>query len=138
MSADASTDSGYTMYFSGAWNGNYGGTSAAAPLWAALLALTNASATCLAPIGFANPVLYRAAASSYATDFNDITVGNNDLTSRGKFAAGPGYDMASGLGSPIGGPLAATLCNGGIRRRGHRARPRAAGLEAPASQPTPR
>ena len=40
-------------------------------------------------------------------------MGNNDLTSRGKFPAGPGYDMATGLGSPIGGPLAATLCNGG-------------------------
>ena len=113
VSADASPESGYAIYFNGKWVGNFSGTSAAAPLWAAFLALTNASPTCLAPIGFANPVLYRAAASSYATDFNDITVGNNDLTSRGKFPAGPGYDMATGLGSPIGGPLAATLCNGG-------------------------
>ena len=49
VSADASPESGYAIYFNGKWVGNFSGTSAAAPLWAAFLALTNASPTCLAP-----------------------------------------------------------------------------------------
>ena len=85
-----------------------GGTSAAAPAWAALIALTNASAACAgAPIGFANPALYHAGGVAYSSDFNDITSGNNDLTGTcGLFPAGSGYDMASGLGSPNGTALA--------------------------------
>ncbi len=65
----------------------------------------NASSACNGtPIGFANPVLYTAAANAYSTDFNDITIGNNDLTgtNAGNFPAGKGYDMATGLGTPNG------------------------------------
>ena len=44
----------------------------------------------------------------------DITSGNNDYTGTngGLYPAGPGYDMASGLGTPNGGNLAGTLCAG--------------------------
>ena len=94
-----------------------GGTSGAAPAWAALIALTNASSPCSGTaVGFANPALYNAAANAYAADFNDITSGNNDMTGTngGQFAAGPGYDMATGLGSPNGSSLAGALCTDAI------------------------
>ena len=89
--------------YDGDWTA-IGGTSAAAPLWAAFMALTNAG--CTTPIGFANPTLYKVAGSSYSSTFNDITSGNNDYTpsgyTGGLYPAGTGYDMASGLGSPKG------------------------------------
>ena len=58
-----------------------GGTSSATPIWAALLALVNASPTCAADkingvqdVGFASPLLYGIAANrtAYARSFNDI------------------------------------------------------------------
>jgi subtilase family serine protease len=126
VSADADPDTGYTIY----WNGNnaagpgntagwqvVGGTSGAAPLWAALLALTNASGACHGmAVGFANPALYYAAGIAYAGDFNDITSGNNDMTGTndGRFAAEPGYDMASGLGTPNASALTSSLCTDSI------------------------
>jgi subtilase family serine protease len=126
VSADSSPSTGYVIY----WNGSnsaglgapvgwqvVGGTSGAAPAWAALLALTNASSSCAGtPIGFANPALYNAAASAYAAGFNDIASGDNDMTgiNGGQFAAGPGYDMATGLGSPNGSALAGALCTDAI------------------------
>ena len=83
-----------------------------------MIALTNASAACGgAPIGFANPALYHAAAVAYGADFNDITSGDNDMfpaTNGGLYPAGAGYDMATGLGSPNGTALAQTLCANAI------------------------
>ena len=114
VSADADPATGYAIYYGGGWTG-IGGTSAAAPLWAAFTALVNASSGCAGtPIGFANAALYKAAGTAYAADFSDITTGNNDVTGTngGKFAAAAGYDMASGLGTPIGSTLPATLCGG--------------------------
>jgi hypothetical protein len=110
VAADADPSTGYVIYYGGAWTA-FGGTSAAAPLWAAFAALANASSGCAGKaIGFANPLLYGPAAA----DLNDITTGNNDVlgVNDGKFAAGPGYDMASGLGTPDGSALAAAMCNG--------------------------
>ena len=111
VSADADPATGYVVYYN-AWQSD-GGTSAGAPLWGALLALADASSTCHGrAIGFANPLLYKAAANDYAGDFNDVTTGNNDELSAhgGLYPAAVGYDMASGLGTPIGTPLAQALC----------------------------
>jgi subtilase family serine protease len=114
VSADADPYTGYLMYYEGAWTG-IGGTSAASPVWAATVALANASPACSGTtVGFANPALYRAAGTpQYASYFHDITAGNNDFTGTngGKYAAGLGYDMASGLGTPIASTLAVTLCD---------------------------
>jgi len=99
-----------TMYYSSylGWQ-LYGGTSSAAPIWAALLAVANESATCQSKpatqsgVGFVSPLLYSVAANptAYAASFNDITAGNNDPYGySGLFPATTGYDMASGLGSP--------------------------------------
>jgi hypothetical protein len=88
-----------------------GGTSSASPIWAAMLALADASPTCRANaatasgVGFVSPLLYAIASSptAYAASFDDITEGDNDVygLDGGKtFAATNGYDPASGLGSP--------------------------------------
>jgi hypothetical protein len=112
VSGAADPSTGYVINYGGSW-GRIGGTSGAAPLWAALIALANASSTCASkPIGFLNPALYGAAGSGYASAFNDVTSGNNDITGApgNLFTAGSGYDMASGLGTPKGTALAAALC----------------------------
>ena len=77
-----------------------GGTSAVAPLWAGLVALINQRLATLGkkPAGFINPILYANAGA-----FHDITSGNNDIDhSLHKYASAPGWDPASGLGSPDG------------------------------------
>jgi len=126
VSADGDPATGYMIYWNGSGDAGptqpegwqaVGGTSAAAPAWAALLALANASARCAGtPIGFANPALYYAAGTAYGSDFNDITSGNNDMTgsNSGLYPAGSGYDMATGLGSPNATALAQSLCTDSI------------------------
>jgi subtilase family serine protease len=124
VSADANPSTGYLIYWDGnglptdtaAWS-RIGGTSAATPLWAALIALTNGSSACSGTrIGFLNPDLYAVAATNYAGTFNDVIAGSNDIagTNRGLFTAGAGYDMASGLGTPNGATLPAALCSAAI------------------------
>ncbi len=105
-----------------------GGTSSATPIWAGMLALADASPTCRANpatasgAGFVPPLLYAIASSpsAYAASFNDITEGNIDqygLDDGKVYPARPGYDLASGLGSPrMTGPggsagLAYYLCS---------------------------
>jgi Pro-kumamolisin, activation domain len=88
-----------------------GGTSSAAPLWAAMLALVNASPACAtnattrAGVGFVSPLLYAVASNpaAYRASFTDITTSSNDiygLDDGQVFPATPGYDLGSGLGSP--------------------------------------
>ncbi|MEV6210355.1 S53 family peptidase [Kitasatospora sp. NPDC051914] len=90
------------------WANIYGGTSAAAPLWAALVALANSSTDCAAngPVGYLNPILHKLDGSV----FNDVTIGNNDISGSGKYSALAGYDLASGLGSPKGRAVMSALC----------------------------
>jgi hypothetical protein len=121
VSADSDPRTPYLIYWNGSgaafgfpsgWQG-IGGTSAATPLWGAVFALANASSACQGVrVGFANPLLYAAAAASYGTAFNDVTAGNNDFTGTngGRYPAVPGYDMATGLGSPNAASLVAALC----------------------------
>ena len=102
VSASSDPDHGDVIFFDGQWQ-RFGGTSAAAPLWAALTAVSNQG--CAAPAGFLNQQLYPAGAGSQPP-FNDITVGNNDLFDPGAppasavYPATPHYDLASGWGSP--------------------------------------
>ncbi len=108
VSADADPNTGYVVYFKGNWSGGNGGTSAAAPLWASVTALLDQS--CTAPLGFINPSLY-AAVQKDPGIVDDVTSGNNDLTATngGKFTARVGFDMASGLGTPVASALATTI-----------------------------
>jgi subtilase family serine protease len=83
-----------------------GGTSAGSPQWAGIAALANQARANLSkgPIGGnLNPTLYSIYHSArYAADFHDITVGNNQLvnTPSGNSAV-TGYDLATGIGTPI-------------------------------------
>ncbi len=90
-----------------------GGTSVAAPLWAAFAALVNQQAATdgLAPLGFANPAIYAIGKSSnYAACFHDITTGDNTTpSSPSAFYAAPGYDLCTGWGTPTGGNLIQAL-----------------------------
>ena len=111
ISVDGDPATGYVAYYRGSWR-VVGGTSVAAPTVAALAALADASPDCDGhPIGFLNPGLYRAAAVAYAADFDDVTSGSNGFDSVAGFSARPGYDMASGLGTPTA-ILGRTLCRG--------------------------
>ncbi|HET9074151.1 MAG TPA: S53 family peptidase [Solirubrobacteraceae bacterium] len=117
VSADADPYSGYPIVFQGAWV-SMGGTSAAAPLWAALTALADASTSCSGVrVGFVNPLLYALASdpTTYARDFTDITAGNNDMTASGYlgglYPAHSGYDLATGLGTPQAAGLVPDLCH---------------------------
>jgi kumamolisin len=74
------------------------GTSAAAPMWAALMALINERAG--RPVGFVNPQLYHAAGSGGV--FRDITVGTNAFGGGPGYEAATGFDACTGLGSPDG------------------------------------
>jgi subtilase family serine protease len=107
VSADADPESGYAVFYANRWS-VFGGTSAAAPTWASLVALADSSGYCAgrSAIGFVNPILYGLPAG----DFHDVTVGNNSYEGVSGYAAGSGYDMASGLGTPNGAALVPALC----------------------------
>ncbi|MGC1461396.1 MAG: protease pro-enzyme activation domain-containing protein [Terracidiphilus sp.] len=82
---------------------SYGGTSFAAPMWAAYIALVNQqlAASSLPAIGFINPTIYAqnvsggALSAAYTSDFHDITSGTS-----GSYSAATGYDLVTGWGSP--------------------------------------
>ena len=102
VAADADPSTGLAIYINGQWT-LAGGTSAAAPLWAGLMAIADQMAG--RPLGFINPALYNLANSGhYAQDFHDITSGNNTFIGKGVdvqgYAATTGWDAASGLGTP--------------------------------------
>jgi len=87
-----------------------GGTSFAAPMWAAYIALVNQqlASSQHQPIGFLNPAIYAQNVTSvYSTDFHDITSGIS-----GSFSAVPGYDLVTGWGSPNGAGLINALTTG--------------------------
>jgi subtilase family serine protease len=85
----------------------FGGTSAGSPQWSAIAALADQYAAMQgkSSIGFINPALYEIGSNPamYASDFHDITVGNNILfgsPANVGYNAGPGWDDASGWGTP--------------------------------------
>jgi kumamolisin len=106
VASDADPHTGYSIYTGGLWD-VVGGTSAAAPMWAAFAALYDqkASARSEPMLGYANPALYSVAGSSdYASAFHDVTSGSN-----GDFSAGIGYNLTTGWGSYQADSLATAL-----------------------------
>jgi kumamolisin len=99
VSGDAAPATGYQILVDGQ-SAVVGGTSAVAPLWAALVALMNQHTGRNA--GFLNPALY----SGGETNFYDITSGSN-----GSYKAAAGWDPCTGLGSPDGQKLATLVTN---------------------------
>ncbi len=97
VAASADPDHGAVIFFGGEWL-PAGGTSVAAPLWAAVVTATDQG--CASPAGRLGPALYSSGAAS---SFNDVTLGNNSIfpgMTGGQFAARAGYDLATGWGSP--------------------------------------
>ena len=92
VAADADPATGLLIVDTNGQQQQIGGTSAAAPLWAALAARLNQSLS--GKIGFLNPILYGSLETGV---LHDITQGNN-----GSYRAAPGWDACSGLGSPEG------------------------------------
>jgi kumamolisin len=99
IAGDADPQSGYQVLVDGQAM-VIGGTSAVAPLWSGLIALLNQKLG--KPLGFLQPALYGLPASAQA--IRDITQGSN-----GSFAAKPGWDACTGLGSPSGENLLVAL-----------------------------
>jgi subtilase family serine protease len=115
ISADGDPESGYVIYAAGAWS-VVGGTSAAAPLWAAVAALIDDSPFCSdyhsGSAGVLPAGLYGMMAADHSYVYEkvpeglvDVTVGNNDYTptgyTGGLYPATGGFDMATGLGVPL-------------------------------------
>jgi kumamolisin len=99
VGGDADPATGYNILVDGE-QAVIGGTSAVAPLWAALVALINEQTG--SPIGFLNPLIYSNAVE--AAGFHDITQGDN-----GSFDATQGWDACTGLGTPDGAQLLSAL-----------------------------
>jgi kumamolisin len=95
VAGDADPSTGYRVRVDGQ-NTVIGGTSAVAPLWAALTALINQKIG--HPVGAPHDTLYTQAS---AKAFHDITTGNND-----GYTASPGWDPCTGLGTPDGAKIA--------------------------------
>lgn len=114
VSADADPITG-TAFITDGMLQSGGGTSLATPIWAGFTVLMDEflHSQGAAPIGFANPVIYRLAANSKLSPapFHDVTVGGNVF-----FQAGPGYDPITGVGSPNVAALAQNIL--GIEKNG--------------------
>ena len=98
VAADADPTTGFHIVFGGR-EGEAGGTSAAAPLWAATVALIDQDLKRkgLRETGFANPAIYWMGANASrlpAPPFHDVTIGNNLA-----YDAEPGWDFTTGWGS---------------------------------------
>ncbi len=110
VSANAAGSTGYFVVVQGQQQIS-GGTSAATPLWAALLArLIKANI----PVGYVTPVFYQTVTGSDrktigAMGCDDITEGNNNTAAAGGYPARSGYDAVTGWGSPKGAALAEAL-----------------------------
>jgi subtilase family serine protease len=88
-----------------------GGTSAGAPAWAGLVALLNQQRGGTRA-GLLNPMLYDLGAAQQAGGpkvFHDIVEGSSTTPQARGFPAGPGYDLATGWGTPDVGVLFANL-----------------------------
>jgi kumamolisin len=114
VAANASANTGYFTVSQGQ-AGITGGTSASAPLWAALIARMNQQ---LKPagkrVGFLTPLLYGPGSDGRTPlasqqGFNDIHSGDNISAKVGGFKSRAGYDAVTGWGTPKGKELLAAL-----------------------------
>ncbi len=94
----AGATSAFDIYYRGRWAPVWG-TSLSSPLFAGMEGQIDQFVG--SRIGFVNPALYGVlTGSQYGVEFHDIVKGNNG------YPASPGYDLVTGIGSPIGWALA--------------------------------
>jgi subtilase family serine protease len=104
VSYNADPYTGILVYltFLGPANAGYyeiGGTSEGSPQWAGIVADLNQFAG--QPVGFLNPALYAVGGlGQFGNDGRDITNGYNGLNNVAGYVAGPGWDLATGWGTP--------------------------------------
>jgi len=102
VAMEASSRTGVLVYGAGSWF-VVGGTSVASPTFAGVAALADQLNG--GRLGFLNPAFYKIAndPTRYANDFFDITTGNNDNFKSPQdpnYAASPGWDPVTGIGTP--------------------------------------
>jgi len=106
VSLTAAGHDGYPIYINGSL-AVVGGTSAAAPSFAGMMAMVVQSTNTRQ--GNANPVLYtlatRQETAGGAAVFHNVTAGNNSVPGLVGYSAQTGYDLATGLGSVDAGML---------------------------------
>jgi len=106
VAGNADPSSGYNLTQNGGQIGPIGGTSAAAPLYAGLIALINANLGF--PVGYLNPAIYTKAAACGV--FNDVTTnGTNAFNGAPGYPVGAGWDATTGFGSINGTTLLTAL-----------------------------
>jgi subtilase family serine protease len=109
---DADPCTGFPIYDSTGYRGSgpwlqVGGTSAGAPQWAGLIAIADQNrSSLLVSTNVNSNGWYAAGSTASTTDYRDITqpASGNCLTGftvSWNCGAGPGYDLASGIGSPV-------------------------------------
>jgi subtilase family serine protease len=113
----ADPNSGFPVYDTTPYQGftgwfQVGGTSAGAPQWSALFALTNSirAGKGKGHLSHTDTMVYEAAKASYSTRFHDITTGSNG-TCGWVCQAHTGFDFVSGLGSPRAAGIVNALSN---------------------------
>ncbi len=123
VAANADPFFGYPVYYNNSWTA-FGGTSAAAPLWAAYIADTDSLQACNNhPVGFLNPVLYQLAGEAPGRYLSPVVKENSmwgGIVTSNTYNSGidvgyypvlnQSYDMVTGLGTPTG-ELANALCS---------------------------
>jgi subtilase family serine protease len=106
VAADADANTGLALAFADGKNYDLysaGGTSAATPLWAGVIALADQYAD--RPLGLVNPAIYRTGRGPMGRQaFHDITIGNNSVVQVPRLITGypatQGWDPVTGWGSP--------------------------------------
>jgi subtilase family serine protease len=111
VSMSAAVDGGVVVYFTfinptSPWH-IFGGTSEASPLFAGVVSIADQAAH--HRLGWLNPRLYRLSEAN--AGIVDVTSGNNSFAGVTGFTAGPGYDLASGLGTIDAAKLVASLAH---------------------------
>jgi subtilase family serine protease len=76
-----------------------GGTSLSSPLWSAIIA--DRDSFLHRRSGNINPLVYQLYRTAPRRFFHDITGAGQPVTSNGHFLTRPGYDLATGIGTPI-------------------------------------
>jgi hypothetical protein len=99
VAANSSPNSGYPIIVNGS-SAVGDGTSAAAPLWAALIAVINAALD--ESVGFVNPRLYELGSRAFQDIVGAPGPADNGLNGIAGYPAGPGWDACTGWGSPNG------------------------------------
>jgi subtilase family serine protease len=115
VAADADSFTAMTLTFAGGVPYPAQGTSAATPLWAAVIALADQDAG--QHLGFVNPAIYALARSpAYHRAFHDVVTGDNSVFWPTRlftgYQTGPGWDPVTGWGSPNAHILVPLLARG--------------------------